>query len=209
MVGKGALLECLDSPHVDSILLVNRNSVGITHPKVKEIIHKDFYDWSAIRDQLKEYNACLFCMGVSSAGMKETEYTRLTYDLTLGFAKEVLAANPEMTFCYVSGAGTNSEMNSRMMWANVKGKTENDLMSLGFKNAYMFRPAFIQPLKGIRSRTALYQAIYNIMRPFYGLLKRFPGSVTDTTTLGQAMIGVCVDGYPKKILESSDINSFE
>lgn len=209
MVGKGALLECLDSPLVDSILLVNRNSVGITHPKVKEIIHKDFFDWSAIRNQLKGYNACLFCMGVSSAGMKEAEYTRLTYDLTLGFAKELLAFNPDMTFCYVSGAGTSTKMNSRMKWANVKGKTENDLMSLGFKHAYMFRPAFIQPLKGIRSRTALYQGIYNIMRHFYGLLKHFPGSVTDTTTLGQAMIGVCVNGYPKAILESRDINTFK
>ena len=209
MVGKGVLLECIDSPDVASILLINRYSVGIVNPKVKEIIHKDFFDWTPIRKELSGYNACFFCMGVSSAGMKEADYQRMTYELTLGFAKEVLPNNPDMTFCYVSGAGTSTKMDSRMMWANVKGKTENDLLHLGFKSAYMFRPGFIQPLRGIKSKTPLYQGIYNILSPFYGLLKRLPKYITDTTTLGQAMIGVATQGYTKPILESQDINTFK
>ena len=132
MVGKGVLLECIDSPDVESILVINRSPVDGKHPKVKEIIHKDFFDWSGIRDQLSGYNTCFFCMGVSSAGMKEADYKRMTYDLTLGFAKVVLFLNPDMTFCYVSGAGTDTSEEGRMMWARVKGKTENDLLSLGF-----------------------------------------------------------------------------
>jgi uncharacterized protein YbjT (DUF2867 family) len=209
MVGKGVLLESIDSSDVATILLINRKPLGIVHPKVREIIHQDFFDWSSIRDELSGYNACFFCMGVSSAGMKEADYHRMTYDITLGFAKELLHQNTEMTFCYVSGAGTSSEMNSRMMWANVKGKTENDLLSLGFKSAYMFRPGFIQPLRGIKSKTTLYQSIYNVLSPFYGLLKRMPKVVTDTTTMGQAMIGVALHGYAKPVLESSDINTFK
>ncbi len=209
MVGKGALLECIDSPDVASILLINRNSVGISHPKVKEIIHKDFFYWASIRAELGGYNACFFCMGVSSAGMKEVDYHRLTYDLTLGFAKEVLALNSDMTFCYVSGSGTSTAMNSRMMWANVKGKTENDILALGFKSAYMFRPGYIHPLRGIKSKTPLYQGVYNVLSPFYGLLKRMPKYVTDTTTLGQAMIGVVTKGYAKPFLENKDINTFK
>jgi hypothetical protein len=209
MVGKGVLLECIDSPNVASILLINRNSGGIIHPKVKEILHRDFFDWSDIRDQLFGYHACFFCMGVSSAGMKEADYFRMTYDITLGFAKTLLPLNPEMTFCYVSGAGTSTTMDSRMMWANVKGKTENDLLALGFRFAYMFRPGFIQPLRGITSKTPLYQGIYNVLSPLYGLLKRMPKYITDTTTLGQAMIGVALQGYSKPVLESIDINSFK
>lgn len=208
MVGKGVLLECIESPDVSSILLINRNSVGIVHPKVREIIHNDFFNWTTIRDELKGFNACFFCMGVSSAGMKESEYHRLTYELTMGFAKALIPLNPYMTFCYVSGAGTSTDMNSRMMWANVKGKTENDLLSLGFKSAYLFRPGFIQPLKGIKSKTPLYQGIYNLLSPFYGLLKKMPKYVTDTTTIGRAMIKVARNGYARSILESMDINSF-
>jgi uncharacterized protein YbjT (DUF2867 family) len=209
MVGKGVLLECIDSPEVEQLLLINRSPVGITHPKLKEIIHKDFFDWSAIRGQLKGYNACFFCMGVSSVGMKEPDYTRMTYDLTLGLAREVLALNDDMTFCYVSGAGTDSTEQGRMMWARVKGKTENDLLALGFKDAYMFRPGFIQPMRGIKSKTALYQGIYNVISPFYGLLRRLPKYVTTTVIIGKAMIRVALDGYEKKVLESVDINTFK
>jgi len=208
MVGKGVLLECLDSPEVEHVLVVNRSSVGITHPKLKEIIHKDFFDWSAIRDQLNGYTACYFCLGVSSVGMNEVDYRRMTYELTLGFAREVLALNHEMTFCYVSGAGTDSTENGRLMWARVKGKTENDLLALGFKDAYMFRPGFIQPMRGIKSKTAMYQGIYNIISPFYGLLRRLPKYVTNTVTLGKAMIGVALKEYERKVLESMDINTF-
>ena len=209
MVGKGVLLECIDSPEVEQILVINRSPVGIAHPKLKEIIHKDFFDWSGIREQLHGYNACFFCMGVSSVGMNEADYRRMTYDLTLGCAKEVLAKNNGMIFCYVSGAGTDSTEQGRMMWARVKGKTENDLLGLGFKDAYMFRPGFIQPMRGIKSRTALYQGIYNIISPLYGLLRRMPKYVTTTVVIGKAMIRVTMDGCDKKVLESIDINTFK
>jgi len=209
MVGKGVLLECIDSPDVESILVINRSPVDGKHPKVKEIIHKDFFDWSGIRDQLSGYNTCFFCMGVSSAGMKEADYKRMTYDLTLGFAKVVLFLNPDMTFCYVSGAGTDTSEEGRMMWARVKGKTENDLLSLGFKAAYMFRPGYIHPMRGIKSKTPLYNAFYTVLKPMYPLLKRMPKYVTDNAIIGKAMIKVALSGYSKKVLESIDINSIK
>lgn len=209
MVGKGVLLECIDSTEVEQILVINRSPVGITHPKVKEVIHKDFFNWTDIREHLEGYNACFFCMGVSSVGMIEADYRRMTYDLTLGFAKELLALNSNMTFCYVSGAGTDSSEQGWMMWARVKGKTENDLLALGFKAAYMFRPGFIQPMRGIKSKTALYQVIYNIISPLYGLLRRLPKYVTTTVVIGKAMIRVAMEGYDRKVLESSDINQFK
>ena len=207
MVGKGVLLECIDSPDVESILVINRSPVDVAHPKVKEIIHMDFFNLSAIRDQLSGYNACFFCLGVSSVGMKEAEYRKMTYDLTLGFAKALLLLNPDMTFCYVSGASTDSTEKGRSMWARVKGKTENDLLMLGFKSAYMFRPGYIHPMRGIKSKTPLYNAFYAILKPLYPLLKRMPKYVTDNVTIGQAMIKVALHGYGKKILESIDINS--
>ena len=209
MVGKGVLLECIDSPDVESILVINRSPVDVVHPKIKEIIHKDFFDWSGIRDQLSGYNTSFFCMGVSSAGMKEADYRRMTYDLTLGFAKVVLFLNPTMTFCYVSGAGTDSSEKGRMMWARVKGKTENDLLSLGFKAAYMFRPGYIHPMRGIKSKTRLYNTFYTFLKPLYGLLKRMPKYVTNNVTIGKAMIAVGLKGYSKGILESIDINKIK
>ena len=209
MVGKGVLLECIDSPDVESILVINRSPVDVKHPKVKEIIHKDFFDWSIIRDQLSGYNTCFFCMGVSSAGMKEADYKRMTYDLTLGFAKVVLFLNPDMTFCYVSGAGTDSSEEGRMMWARVKGKTENDLLAFGFRAAYMFRPGYIHPMRGIKSKTPLYNAFYTVLKPMYPLLKRMPKYVTDNAIIGKAMIKVALSGYSKKVLESIDINSIK
>ena len=209
MVGKGVLLECIDSPDVERILIINRSPVGISHPKLREIIHKDFFDWANIRSQLGGYNACYFCLGVSSVGMKETDYRRMTYDLTLGFAREILPLNPDMTFCYVSGAGTDSSEKGRSMWARVKGKTENDLLALGFNAAYMFRPGFIQPMKGIKSKTPLYQGIYNVISPLYGLLRRMPRYVTTTVIIGKAMIGVSLHGFKNRVLESLDINRFK
>ncbi len=206
MVGKGVLLECIDSPDVESILVLSRSPIDVMHPKVKEIIHKDFFDLSSVRDQLTGYNACFFCLGVSSVGMKEAEYRRLTYDLTLGFAKVVLFLNPDMTFCYVSGAGTDSSEKGKSMWARVKGKTENDLLSLGFKAAYMFRPGYIHPMRGIKSKTPLYNAFYIVLKPLYPLLKRMPKYVTDNAIIGRAMIRVALSGYSKRVLESIDIN---
>ena len=208
MVGKGVLLECLDSKDVESVLLINRSTVGMEHDKLTELLHKDFFDLSTINDQLRGYNACYFCMGVSSAGMDKEKYEKITYNVAMHFANTLVEFNPGMTFCYVSGSGTSTSGKSRMHWANVKGKTENDILALPFKDAYMFRPGFIQPMKGIKSKTGWYQALYNIFSPLYPVLRKvFPAFVTNTTTLGQAMINVTVSGYEKKHLENSDINA--
>jgi len=206
MVGKGVLYECLDSPDVESVLLVNRNPIGISHPKLKEVILWDFFHPEAIRENLKGYNACFYCVGVTSIGMKEGEYSRIMYDMTLVFAKEVFTLNPQMTFCFVSGAGTDTTEQGRSMWARVKGKTENELLSLGFKHAYMFRPGYIQPKRGIKSKTGWYNLFYSMLGSFYFMLKRIPKYVTDTVIIGRAMINVALNGYSKSILESIDIN---
>jgi len=207
MVGKGVLLECLDSPKVESVLVVNRKAVGIQHPKLKEIIHADFYDLNAIKKQMQGYNACYFCLGVSAFRMSEADYTKVTHDLTLHFAETVLRINPEMIFTYVTGVGTDSSEKSRTMWARVKGKTENDLLAMPFKAAYMFRPGFIQPMKGIQSATKLYNAIYVVFKPLYPLLKAIaPNAITSTVQMGQAMINVTTEGYRSKILHSREIN---
>lgn len=206
MVGKGVLLECLDHPAIEAVLVVNRRTVGMTHPKLREIIHNDFFNWSPIRDQLAGYDACLFCLGVTSAGKKEAEYKHMTYDLTLGLAKVLLNLTPGMTFCYVSGAGTDTTEQGRMMWARVKGKTENDLLALGFKDAYMFRPGFIEPKRGVHSSTPLYNTLITLFKPLFPLLRRFEGYSTDSVTLGKAMISASLKGADRKVLESRDIN---
>jgi hypothetical protein len=206
MIGKGVLLECLEDSRVESVLVINRQPVGMNHVKLKEIILKDLFDLSPAMNELAGYAACFFCLGVSAAGMSEKEYHKITYDLTLYFAQTLLKLNPDMTFCYISGAGTDSSEKGRMMWARVKGKTENALLSLPFEACYMFRPGFIQPMKGIKSRTRSYNLIYIVLKPFYPILKNFKSVVTNTEKLGQAMIHVGVNGYRKNILESSDIN---
>lgn len=206
MVGKGVLLECLADPDVESVLVINRSPVGITHDKVKEIILKDFFDLTEIENNLQGYNACFYCLGPISTGMSEKEYARITHDMTLNFAKTLLKLNDEMTFCYVSGAGTDSTETSKMMWARVKGRTENDLLALPFKGAYMFRPAFIQPMKGVKSRTRSYRIFYALTKPLYPILRRFNSFVTNSETVGQAMIMVARTGYHKNVLENSDIS---
>ena len=209
MIGRGCLLECIDSFDVKSILLLNRSDFGIDNPKVREVIVKDFFDTKSYMPSIMNYDACFYCLGVTSAGMKEQEYNRITHDMTITFAKELLAQNPDITFCYVSGAGTDSTEKGNSMWARVKGKTENDLFKLGFKQVYMFRPGYIQPKRGIRSRTGWYNAVYKTIGPLYFLLKRLPAYVTDTQKLGKAMIHVALHGYSKKILESKDINNIQ
>ena len=206
MLGQAVLLECLENMEVESILAINRQSCNISHPKLKEIIQRDLFDLSGLTAEMKGYNACLFCLGISSAGMKEPDYYKITYELTLNAAKTLLEINKDLTFCYISGTGTDSSEKGKIMWARVKGKTENALLAMPFKKAYMFRPAFIQPIKGIRSRTKLYNVIYAIFKPFYFILKHFDGFVTNTDTFGKAMILTVLNGYEKNILENRDIN---
>lgn len=207
MVGSGVLLECLDSPRVDSVLVIGRSSTGVGHAKIREILHNDFSEFDSIRDEFTGADACFFCLGVSSAGMKEADYRRLTYDITLAAANAMVSVSPQLTFIYVSGEGTDSTAQGRSMWARVKGKTENDLLALPFKAAYMFRPGFIQPLRGARSKTSLYQLFYDVLAPLYPLLRTIiPKHVTTTVNIGRAMIEVGAEGYPRRILGSSDIN---
>ena len=206
MIGRAVLQECLHNNDVESILVIGRRSCGTEDPRLKEILLPDLADLSPVIQELGGYNACFFCLGVSSAGLSEETYHKITFDLTLRFATALKERNPGMCFCYISGAGTDSTEKGRSMWARVKGRTENALLSLGFKSAYMFRPGMIIPLHGIRSRTLLYNVMYGLMRPFYPLLIKKPKYVTDTDRLSRAMIRVASEGYESKILESLDIN---
>ncbi len=207
MVGQGVLRECLLDAGVESVLAVGRSPTGQRHAKLNEIVHDNFLDYSAIDSQLTGYDSCFFCLGVSSVGMDEERYRHLTYDITLAAARTLARLNPRMVFVYVTGRGTDSSEQGRSMWARVKGKTENDLLKLPFRAAYMFRPAGIQPLHGIRSKTAWYQAIYVVAAPLLTLLNRIaPKYMTTTEQVGRAMIKVARDGYPKPVLESEDIN---
>ena len=202
MVGEGVLHVCLGHPDVESALVISRRPSEKKHAKLKEIIHKDFYDYSTIERQLSGYNACYFCLGVTSVGKKEDEYTRLTYDLTLAAARTLSKLNPDMTFCYVSGTGTDSTEHGRMMWARVKGKTENDLRKLPFKASYAFRPGFIKPIKGLKNAYGMSRVLGSI----YPALKAiFPKHVCTLADLGTAMIRVTKEGYPSPVLENPDI----
>jgi uncharacterized protein YbjT (DUF2867 family) len=202
MVGEGVLHECLKHPNVKSILAINRRSCGVKHEKLTELIHKDFQDFSAIEDQLAGYNACYFCLGVSSLRMKEDEYRRITHDLTIQVADILVKLNPAMTFCYISGLGTDSTEKGRTMWARVKGKTENDLIKLPFKAAYMFRPGYIQPTKGLKNS----YKVYKVLSPFYPLWKAlFSKYVCTLEEIGLAMINTVLSGSDLKVLECKDI----
>jgi len=207
MVGQGVLRECLLDPEVTAVLSIVRSSTGQRHPKLREIVHQDFFDFSSIESELAGFDSCFFCLGVSSAGMSEQDYRRITFDITLAAAQTLVKLNPNMTFIYVSGAGTDSSEHGRMMWARVKGQTENALLRLPFKAAYMFRPGVIVPLHGINSRTMLYRVPYAILGPLLPLLNRlFPKYVTTTEKLGRAMLIAAKRGAPKPVLESADIN---
>ena len=207
MVGQGVLRECLLDAGVKSVLAIGRSSTGQRHAKLREILHENFFDFSAIEPQLASYDACFFCLGVSSIGMSEERYRRLTYDIALAAARTLAKLNPGMVFTYLSGRGTDSTEHGKLMWARVKGKTENDLLKLPFKAAYMFRPAGIQPLHGIRSKTGWVQAIYVGAAPVLSLLNCLaPKYMTTTEQVGRAMIRVAREGYPKPVLESEDIN---
>lgn len=208
MVGQGVLRECLLDPAIDHVLVVGRSPTGVRDAKLTEIIHKDFMDYSAIEAQLTGFDACFFCLGVSSIGMNEECYRHLTYDLTLAAATTLARLNPQMIFTYVTGAGTDSTERGPRMWARIKGKTENDLFKLPFKAAYAFRPGAIQPLHGARSKTPWVQAVYAVSGPLWSVLRRIsPRLVTSTEQIGRAMIRVAREGYPRKVLEMEDINS--
>jgi uncharacterized protein YbjT (DUF2867 family) len=202
MVGEGVLHECLLHPDVESILVISRKPCGVIHPKLKEVNHADFFDLSSIETELNGYNACYFCAGVSSVGKKEPEFTRLTYTLTMNVAQTLCRLNPGMVFCYVSGSGTDSSEKGRMMWARVKGKTENDLMKLPFKAVYAFRPGFMLPTKGLKNVLPSYKYItwlYPALRPL------FPNFLGTLSEVGKAMIHVTLRGNNKNVLEVSDI----
>ncbi len=205
MIGKGVLYECLEHPKVESVLVINRNSLKIHHPKLKEIIHKDFTNLIPIKDELKGYDAIFHCMGVSVVGLNEEQYTKITFNVTKQFSDILFDLNPNMTFNYVSGTGTDSSEKGRSMWARVKGKTENYILNKGFKHAYMFRPGAIIPEKGIKSRTNWYKFMYIIFTPFFPSLKKSK-NITTTTKIGFAMINSVLYGSPKLHPENRDIN---
>lgn len=208
MVGKGVLLECLDDARVEHVLLVSRHPIDVSHPKIREIVHADFTAFETLTPAFADIDACFYCLGVTAVGLSEGQYHHLTYDLTLAAATALASASAgRLTFCYVSGEGTDSTEHGRTMWARVKGKTENALLRLPFKAAFMFRPGYIQPLRGIRSKTRWYQALYDVIGPFYPIVRRlFPKYVTTTTNIGRAMIHVAVSGWSRQILSSGDIN---
>ena len=207
MVGQGVLRECLLDEDVHTILSIVRKPTGERQDKLREIIHDNFLDYSNLKTEFAGADACFYCLGVSSGGMKETEYRRLTYDLTLSAARALADLNRNMTFVYVSGQGTDSTEKGRVMWARVKGETENALLSLPFKAAYMFRPGLIQPMHGIQSKTKAYRALYSLTGPILPLVKAlFPNNVTTTEQVGRAMLKVAKSGYPKAILEAKPIN---
>lgn len=207
MVGQGVLRECLLAPDVDDVLCVGRSTLGQTNPKLREFLVPDLGQLSGFEAQLGGFDACFFCLGVSAFRMKEADYRRLTFDLTLSVARSLGRLRPGMTFIYVSGVGTDSSEHGRSMWARVKGETENALLRLPLK-AVMFRPGLIVALHGIKSRTKLYRIIYSLGRPLWAPLGRlFPDSVTTTEKIGRAMLAVARSGAPKSILEPRDINA--
>jgi uncharacterized protein YbjT (DUF2867 family) len=208
MVGQGVLRECLRSSEVEGVLSIVRRASGQQHPKLREIVHQDFADFFEIEGELSGYDACFFCLGVSSLGMNERNYRWVTYEFALAAAQTLVRLNPNMTFIYVSGAGTDSSGRGSTTWARVKGETENALLEMRFKAAYMFRPGLIVPLHGIRSKTAVYQVTYTLLTPLLSMLLRaFPKYVTTTEQVGRAMLHVAKQGYPKAVLEAADIAS--
>jgi uncharacterized protein YbjT (DUF2867 family) len=208
MVGQGVLLECLRDEGVQRVLVIGRSSAGRQHAKLREVIVKDLFDVASYAGELTGLDACFFCLGVTSAGMAEAAYRRLTYDLTIAVAQTLAAQNSALCFVYVSGSGTDSSERGRVMWARVKGATENALLKMPFRSAFMFRLGFMQPLDGIRSRTRLYQMFYVVLAPAMPLLRRgFPRFITTTRELGRAMLEVARNGWPRPVLEAKDIHA--
>ncbi len=209
MVGQGVLLECLRDPDVTEIVTVVREASGRREPKVREIVQRDFQDFSAIEAELAGLDACFFCLGVASSGMSEEAYSKITYGITVAAAKALLKTSPGLTFIFVSGVGADPTEKGRVMWARVKGRAENAVLGAGFRAAYVFRPGFIRPMDGIESRTKLYRVTYKVLGPIVPILQRLmPNQVTTTRQIGRAMIGVAQNGYPKSILSNADFAKF-
>jgi uncharacterized protein YbjT (DUF2867 family) len=207
MLGQGVLRECLLAPDVELVQTVGRTPAGIQHPKLREVVHQDSWNYDAIAAQLSGFDACFFCLGVSSAGMSEADYERITYGITIAAASILARLNPGLTFVYVSGAGTDSSEHGRTMWARIKGRTENALLAMPFA-AYMFRPGMIQPLHGVKSKTRSYRILYQITGPLLPLLRlAFPNLVLTTEEIGRAMLNAARRGYAKRVLENRDIRA--
>ena len=206
MVGQGVMRECLLDAGVSRVVTLGRHATGSAHPKVREIVHADLFHLQPIEGELTGLDACFYCLGATAAGKSEAEYARINYDMTLAVAETLARLDPDMTFVYVSGMGTDSTERGRTMWARVKGRTENALLRLPFKAAYMLRPGIILPLHGIKSKTTLYRVFYSLMTPLYPVLRAlFPRAITTTEHLGRVMLRLARSGYSKPILESADI----
>jgi uncharacterized protein YbjT (DUF2867 family) len=207
MVGQGALRECLAAADVEKVLTVGRTPTGLQHPKLQELVHAEMWDYSGVELELTGYDACFFCIGVTSSGVTEQAYTHLTYDLTLAVAGTLARLNPQMVFVYVSGVGADSSETSRVMWQRVRGKTENALLKLPFRGVYIFRPGMIEPV-GVKSKTTAYRWFYNLARPIMPLLRKMlPEQILSTPQVGQAMLAAVRNGAQKRVLESPDINA--
>jgi uncharacterized protein YbjT (DUF2867 family) len=207
MVGRGVLLECLRDPDVELVITLGRTVTGIRDGKLREIEHRDLLNYAGMEESLTGFDACFFCLGIASAGMKEADYERVTYGFTVAAAEMLSRLNPGMTFIFVSGSGTDSSEKGRAMWARVKGRTENALLKLPIQ-AYMFRPGFIEPMDGIQSKTPMYRKFYSVLGPLFPLLRRmFPNQVLSTRQLGRAMLNVARRPYPKPVLEAKDIRA--
>jgi uncharacterized protein YbjT (DUF2867 family) len=208
MIGQGVLRECLLDPQVQLVQTIGRTPTGQKNPKVREITHPDLWHYAPIEEKLTGFDACFFCLGIASSGMSEKDYTHITYDLTIAAAETLSRLNPKMTFIYVSGASTDSSEKGRMMWARVKGKTENALLRMPSAAAYMFRPGFIEPAHGERSRTKLYRVLYNLTKPLLPVIRRlFPNQILTTEQIARAMLNLVTHPYPKHILEIPDIRA--
>ena len=208
MIGQGVLRECLLAPDVNRVLTIGRSATGVQNAKLQELVHADLWNYAPIEEQLRGFDACFFCLGVTSAGMSEADYTHVTYGITMAAAETLCRLNPDMTFVFVSGAGADSTEHGRLMWARVKGKTENAILRLPFKASFAFRPGVVQPINGERSRTAVYRVLYAMTKPLLPLLRRVaPGQILTTEQFGRAMLTVVRRGAPTRVLESSDINS--
>ena len=208
MVGRGVLRECLRDPEVTEVLAVGRSTLGQADPKLRELLRTDLMQFQDVEDQLRGFDACFFCLGVTSAGMSEADYRRVTHGVTASVATALFSLNPQMTFVFVSGAGADSTGKSRTMWARVKGEAENAVLGMGFRAAYVFRPGVIIPMHGIRSRTALYRWAYVVFGPLLPLMRKmFPGAITTTEQIGKAMLKLAKAGPGKRVLESRDIGA--